>query len=444
MKRKVGFIALILTLAIAVCGFVGCSLFDETDSLRISRYPRIVYHVGEDLTGETFMKVVLTKDGKATPLELTFKDASTLVGEADGATYEFDVANFDLTSESQSARRTATISYDTVYATFQYEVVGVKTFVIENATDLNNFRDNVNAGVAEYISPNTVVELKADIVLTGAWVPISNFYRSDKQYDKWFKGEFKGNGHKIVGLTNEGLNITNVANGTNASSVYNSVEINYGLFGCVYGANIHDIVFENVNIVGDDLPKVTNKDNVELQVVADGVGTVAGYSHGSSIFANITVNGTIDGYDNVGGIVGIARGADSDVVTVNNCVFNGTAAAYRRAAAVMGQIGGIGKAVFTDCVAKGTVDCGKYDADVLNKVAKEARESFEAQYPEWNKDAQLKEQHKLFQDQTKDGSYYKDAYALGYENSVSVTDGKLVVNNFDKSALTLKVNGLVK
>lgn len=371
MKRKVGFIALILTLAIAVCGFVGCSLFDETDSLRISRYPRIVYHVGEDLTGETFMKVVLTKDGKATPLELTFKDASTLVGEADGATYEFDVANFDLTSESQSARRTATISYDTVYATFQYEVVGVKTFVIENATDLNNFRDNVNAGVAEYISPNTVVELKADIVLTGAWVPISNYYRSDAQYDKWFKGEFNGNGKKIIGLTNEGLNITNVTNGTNSTSVEGTVEINYGLFGCVYGANIYDVIFEDVNIV-DSRVVVKNSDNEDVTVVIDAVGAVAGFSWGSSTFRNITVNGSVAGYDDVGGVVGMARGISDDkaTVTFENCDVNAMVTAIRRSAGIVAQTGAGSKikATFTACKVAGTITGGQYDKDDYNNA----------------------------------------------------------------------------
>lgn len=377
MKRKVGFIALILTLAIAVCGFVGCSLFDETDSLRISRYPRIVYHVGEDLTGETFMKVVLTKDGKATPLELTFKDANTLVGEADGTTYEFDVANFDLSSESQSAKRTATISYDTVYATFQYEVVGVETFIIKDATDLNNFRDNVNAGVAEYISPNTVVELQADIVLTGAWVPISNFYRSDGDKTKdsytanWFKGEFNGNGHKIVGLTNEGLNITNVANGTNSTSVEGTVEINYGLFGCVYGANIHDVVFEDVNIV-DSRVVVKNSDKEDVTIVIDAVGAVAGFSWGNSTFRNITVNGSVAGYDDVGGVVGMARGISKDkaTVTFENCDVNATVTAIRRSAGIVAQTGAGSniQVTFTACKVAGTITGGQYDKDVYNNA----------------------------------------------------------------------------
>lgn len=373
MKRKVGFIALILTLAIAVCGFVGCSLFDETDSLRISRYPRIVYHVNEDLTGETFMKVVLTKDGKATPLELTFKDASTLVGEADGTTYEFDVANFDLSSESNEARRTATISYDTVYATFQYEVVGVKTFIIGNASDLYSFRDNVNKGVAEYISPNTVVRLDADIDLTGTtWIPISNTYRKAENKDLWFKGEFDGNGHTIKGLTNKGLVYSNVTDstGTNKTTVKGTMEINYGLFGCVYGANIHDVKL--VVDIEDSRIAVKNDKDEDVVIVGDGVGAVAGYSWGDSVFKNVTVTGSVAGYDDVGGVVGMARGIANDkaTVTFENCDVNATVTAIRRSAGIVAQTGaGSGiKATFTSCKVAGTITGGQYDKDDYNNA----------------------------------------------------------------------------
>ena len=370
MKRKVGFIALILTLAIAVCGFVGCSLFDETDSLRISRYPRIVYHVNEDLTGETFMKVVLTKDGKATPLELTFKDANTLVGEADGTTYEFDVANFDLSSESQSAKRTATISYDTVYATFQYEVVGVKTFIIGNASDLYSFRDNVNKGVAEYISPNTVVRLDADIDLTGTtWIPISNTYRKAENKDLWFKGEFDGNGHTIKGLTNKGLVYSNVTDstGTNTTTVKGTMEINYGLFGCVYGANIHDIKL--VVDIEDSRIAVKNDKDEDVVIVGDGVGAVAGYSWGNSTFKNITVTGSVAGYDDVGGIVGMARGeadkTSGDTVSFVNCDVNANVSAYRRSAGIVGQTGQIANVTLTTCKVAGTITGARYNDDEL-------------------------------------------------------------------------------
>lgn len=372
MKKRVGLIALLLTLAIAVCGFVGCSLFDKADSLRISRYPRTVYQKGEDLTGETFIKVVLTKDGKDIALELKFKDANTLVGEADGKTYTFDVANFDLTTESESARRTAQISYENVYVTFQYEVVGVNTFVIENVTGLNNFRDNVNKGVAEYISPNTVVELRNDITLTGAWVPISNTYRKAENRDAWFKGEFRGNGYTISGLTNEGLEYNGLKNstGTNTTTVEGTLEINYGLFGCVNGARIHDLNL-NVNIV-DINAETTTTDGKTIHIVGDSVGAVAGYSWGSSEFKNITVNGSIAGYDNVGGVVGLTRGASSETekVTFDNCKVNATVAAIRRAAGIVAQTGKGSnvKVEFAACKVEGTITGGQYGNDVYNNA----------------------------------------------------------------------------
>ncbi len=373
MKKRVGLIALLLTLAIAVCGFVGCSLFDKADNLRISRYPRTVYQKGEDLTGETFIKVVLTKDGKDIALELKFKDAKTLVGEADGKTYTFDVANFDLTTESESARRTAQISYENVYVTFQYEVVGVNTFVIENETDLNNFRDNVNKGVAEYISPNTVVELRKDITLAGAWVPISNTYRKAANKDAWFKGEFRGNGYTISGLTNEGLEYNGLKNstGTNATTVEGTLEINYGLFGCVNGARIHDLNLTNVKIV-DINAETTTTAGKTAHIVGDAVGAVAGYSWGSSEFKNITVNGSIVGYDNVGGVVGLTRGASSatEKVTFDNCKVDATVTAIRRAAGIVAQTGAGSsvKVAFNACEVKGTVTGGQYDKDVYNKA----------------------------------------------------------------------------
>ena len=199
----------------------------------------------------------------------------------------------------------------------------------------------------------------------------------------WFKGEFRGNNHTITGLTNKGLVYEGLEHsvGTNSTTVAGTVEINYGLFGCVFGARIHDIKFVNV-----DIAEINAKTaNEAARIVGDGVGAVAGYSWGNSEFKNITVNGSIAGYDDVGGIVGMARGA-SDEVKFINCNVSADLTAMRRAAGIVGQCGPIAAVTFVDCIVSGGIIGAQFNNDAFNTKAGEMREAYVAKIERENPD----------------------------------------------------------
>ena len=199
-------------------------------------------------------------------------------------------------------------------------VVASTSFEINSLSQLESFRDATNSG--ETFSGKTI-NLNVNITLSKAWKSISNYYRKTNM-DKWFAGEFNGNGHTIYGLTNNGLAFNDINTGYNSSTPAGNTEYVYGLFGSVNGANIHDLKLSNVNIVF----------NTEL--LPDGVGALVGYSAGATTIKNIEVNGSISGYDAVGGIVGRARGTS---IVIDGCTNNASVNSVRQCGGIAGQLG---------------------------------------------------------------------------------------------------------
>ena len=166
---------------------------------------------------------------------------------------------------------------------------------ISNKAELEAFRDAVNSG---YTYARKKVTLTADIDLAGtAWLPIGNFARKSITADDktgGFRGTFDGNGHAIKNLSNEGFSITGLIFGSNDSTPNGRSEAVYGLFGCVYNAEILNLtVTADIKMADDGT------------FVGDSVGAIVGFAAGDSFkMNNCTSNGTVIGFDAVGGLLG--------------------------------------------------------------------------------------------------------------------------------------------
>jgi len=144
-------------------------------------------------------------------------------------------------------------------------------YLIENLTQLEWFRDNVNSG---YSYKGEYIKLAGDIDLSSItdWEPIGTSTNK-------FQGNFDGDGHIISNLT-----IVGALN-------YNEEHDNYiGLFGYINDGGY----IKNVNIVNADVTGCLY------------VGAVVGRVYIGGVVENCHVSGNIDieGYWYVGGIVG--------------------------------------------------------------------------------------------------------------------------------------------
>ena len=145
------------------------------------------------------------------------------------------------------------------------------------------------AGLAQLVNEKTdnfagkTISLGADIDLTGHnFTPIGGLDKENA-----FEGVFDGQGHTILGLTENGWEL----------GYYYGQTAGMGLFGWIGDATI-----KNVNI-----------DDAEVSMEAVVMGVVAGYAAGDCTFENITVSNTqIANYNwDTGGIVGQVYGIDS-------------------------------------------------------------------------------------------------------------------------------------
>lgn len=153
-------------------------------------------------------------------------------------------------------------------------------YVITNLTELENFRDYVNAGntgEGKYFTLVADIDMSSTYSSTTgtSWMPIGN----DESHA--FTGTFDGDGHKITGL------------------YINNSSANQGLFGYVGSGG----TVENVGVSG------------EVTTTGSSAGGIAGYSSGTVQNCYNTAN--IKALRNVGGIVGWNTGK------VQNCYNTG-------------------------------------------------------------------------------------------------------------------------
>jgi len=209
------------------------------------------------------------------------------------------------------------------------------SILISNRTELQAFRDAVNAGMR---CIGLTVKLTSDIDLSNRyWKPIGlnnkhltlrhdpdetpdgytmgwatggsierpgkysdNFRSGDKYLDKGpanvFMGTFDGNGKTIKGLTNTGYIAPSVLYWVNAA---NTNGYAFGLFSVTYDATIKNLNMTNVNIVSTSESSAC-------------VGGIVGGARGSLTMDNCSVKGNIQGTDGVGGAVGYVYLVNTD------------------------------------------------------------------------------------------------------------------------------------
>lgn len=159
---------------------------------------------------------------------------------------------------------------------------------VSTADGLMAIATNVNNGTKTY--SGDVITLAADIDLNDkTWVPIGNDWDTQKR----FKGTFDGGGHTISNLS-----IT-------TGDVYY-----LGVFGCVEGGTVKNLVLANSTITSD--PAILDK--------KDYVGGIVGYNLDGTIencwvLPTVTIKGDVY----VGGIVGYSTTKDNVNACIKNC-----------------------------------------------------------------------------------------------------------------------------
>ena len=231
---------------------------------------------------------------------------------------------------------------------------------IANLNDLIAFRNAVNAG--NDFAGKTVT-LTADIDLTGVvWTPIgsSNYDKSPADAKK-FAGTFDGGNYTITGLSSVGY--------VPAAEDTGSTEYSFGLFGYVYGANISNVKFAEVNIDCG-----TRTDSAGNEVYGSGIAALIGYYFPANEKVTVIENchvlsGTVKASNNMGGLIGHMDSQTSQPkvdITIKNC---SNAAAVTTEAREAGGILGLmnsaregnhnatmrGTVTFKDCVNTGDI-----------------------------------------------------------------------------------------
>ena len=190
----------------------------------------------------------------------------------------------------------------------EFQGTGEETdpYLIRNINDLKLLSDNVNSG-EKY--ENTYFKQTADINLIGsAWTPIGTV--TDNNEIRPFKGKFDGGGYKITNLKR--------TRSTTGSNSY------VGLFGYVENATIR-----NCNVKGEvegynDVGGIVGDAGVNTKILncsfqgdvigtGEEVGGIAGRTSGGCEVSGCYVTGIVTGGKYAGGIAGYACG------TIQNC-----------------------------------------------------------------------------------------------------------------------------
>ena len=259
---------------------------------------------------------------------------------------------------------------------------------ISNATDLQNFASQVNAGdvAADAVLVN-------DIDMTGAAWPAPIGCWGDNKIA--YKGHFDGQGHAIKNLT------------------YTTAQNYHGLFGVVST----DALIENFSISGsiantqyspigavagfarDDNPTIRNVRscvNINNTQVGARVGGILGHANDVST-VNVdrcTYSGTLTANDaggsgNYGGIVGYTQNATSTVLNITDCLFDGelknsaTAPGGCTFGGMVGYIGAGPKVTAKNCLSIGSVQSkitGQFYGAVKNTTCSIANSYYQGDY----------------------------------------------------------------
>ncbi len=156
-----------------------------------------------------------------------------------------------------------------------------------------------------------------------SWVPIGTSERP-------FQGTFEGNGHTITNLYVDHY----------SSSHYS------GLFGICAGATIQNVNVTNSRVTG-----------------GYDMGSIAANIYGGSKVINCTFDGIVNGYERVGGIVGVLSGSS----TIQNCsTSENTVIGGRKI--VGGIAGNVSGRTITGCVNNAAVNGSSLTGGIVGKI----------------------------------------------------------------------------
>ena len=240
-------------------------------------------------------------------------------------------------------------------------------YEIKQATDLRWVANQISTLSNEDFKnqfDGKTIKLMADINLDGqAWTPINSWHAEGNT-----RVTLDGNGHKIIGMqvkagANAGFIGSNAADWTitNLTFVDANVESTGNFAGVVFGYQYGKVFMENVDVQGGSVISTAN--------YGIRIGGLVGYSvvnDGATLsLTNCEVNGvTLQGYHNVGGLVGSVM--TEGKATMTNCtstnnifrINNGTANYLKAWNAYDCNGYAEGKSIKTDCKALGNTVVG--------------------------------------------------------------------------------------
>ncbi len=217
-------------------------------------------------------------------------------------------------------------------------------YLIGSAADLADFRDYVNTAASDTDAARTVcATLRADIVLSGEWTPISNIGYVAQQYG----GIFDGAGHTISGLS------------------INSDLANQGLFGTANGATIKNLkvegsVISSKSYIGGIVGKVQAGTTIQNCSMSGSVTTTYSTGYAGGLVGGVnTANGlTVDQCVNNASVTGATAGGimgySNKAVAVSNCYNTGAITGTSRAGGIVGQLN---SGTIANCFNVGEVSC---------------------------------------------------------------------------------------
>lgn len=275
-------------------------------------------------------------------------------------------AGATITNSGYVAAATMTKNTEAVRETAKAAVTGKTVggdYDIGTLAQLEAFRDAVNAGNN---FAGITVKLTSNITLRDGWRPIGEGSRKVGASNQialgtttFFRGTFDGNNKTISNLNNKGFTPTT---SRLVKDTYNGVEkdsYSYGLFALIgNGAVIKDLVLTNVDI---DTSRYAS-------AVGDSIGAAVGFANDSATISNITVSGSVAGYDAVGGIIGriYAKGAATITGCTNNASITIAAEGTTKGAGIIGLASDAGTYTITNNTNNGSITGGGQGTRQLN------------------------------------------------------------------------------
>lgn len=173
-------------------------------------------------------------------------------------------------------------------------------FVLDSGADLAGFAALVNSGKS---FANKTIKLATDVDMMGAtWTPVGI------SSSKAFYGTFDGQNHTIANFT------LSTSSGTYGAGFFGNI---------LHGAAVKNVTFDSVSYDGR----------------ANVAAVVTGYVYGSATFENVHVtNANIKAFGKVAGIVGLVADPGAHTVTLTNCSVEGTIGGGYNVGGLMGLV----------------------------------------------------------------------------------------------------------